>query len=278
MQLNGRFNHVSKSGHALDVVKSAIQKYARRGDALNMFKALTEMDAFSECEIVTQTDTSKIKAIRTNMINRLKIILFEDVSFSQLDLFADVVEKIKKWESGDRTDRKLLYEICVQLATAKKSRMPSYLKNTYANTLNDTDVTKTKFENACLLKHKPCEYDNNFSFLYSEDESTVKELLTRYVQTSRFNYLAPLVEFSLKEWTRMKPSVRKGDRLLFLIVPFLWIWHKIKFTMKPIVVTLRDAVDNDVTDELITEIYADTNVKFDDYVYDIHTKEGKKEV
>ena len=67
---------------------------------LELFKI--EMDAF---KVYDGSDNVTIqraaKAIRTNMINRLKVILFEDVSFSQVGAFTTVSEKIKEWEDDD---------------------------------------------------------------------------------------------------------------------------------------------------------------------------------
>ena len=65
------------------------------------------------------------------MINRLKVILFEDVSFSQVGAFTTVCEKIKEWEDDGRKDETTLAEIAAIIAHAKKLRMPSYLRCNY---------------------------------------------------------------------------------------------------------------------------------------------------
>ena len=94
MELSNLFKLVTKSGHSsLDAVKSAIQKYARRGMHKEMHQAVSEMDAFSAFDDSPLPTTQRAaKAIRTNMINRLKVILFEDVSFSQIGAFTTVSE------------------------------------------------------------------------------------------------------------------------------------------------------------------------------------------
>jgi hypothetical protein len=116
-------NIKTESGYPLDIVKNAIQQYARRGMATKMLEAVSEIDGFKIY------DDGRI-----NMINLLKVILFEDVSFSQVGAFTTVCEKIKKWEDDredNSEDEKMLAEIVAIIAHAKKLRMPSYLRINY---------------------------------------------------------------------------------------------------------------------------------------------------
>jgi len=146
MELSNLFKLVTKSGHpSLDAVKSAIQKYARRGMHAEMLQAVSEMDAFKAYDNSDNVTTQRAaKAIRTNMINRLKVILFEDVSFSQVGAFTTVSEKIKEWEDDGRTDEKTLAEIVAIISHAKKLRLPSYLRASYGKG-EDCDLDKKDF-------------------------------------------------------------------------------------------------------------------------------------
>jgi hypothetical protein len=73
--------------------------------ATEMLEAVSEIDAFKDKAYSDSDDVAvqrAAKAVRTNMINRLKVILFEDVSFSQIGAFTTVCEKIKEWEDEGR--------------------------------------------------------------------------------------------------------------------------------------------------------------------------------
>lgn len=64
-------NETSYNGYTLDVLKSAIQKYIRRGKFVKAIYAAFEMDMFALIEA---------EGIRSNLIHRLMIIFMEDVA------------------------------------------------------------------------------------------------------------------------------------------------------------------------------------------------------
>lgn len=84
-------------GYNISVLKSAIQKYARRAEVNKGLWCLVEMDLFSLLEwdgaalnaylrkypkeLVANTQ-SAAKRIRTNMVNRLVVMMSEEVSIS----------------------------------------------------------------------------------------------------------------------------------------------------------------------------------------------------
>ena len=68
--MNATFRkEVSLHGHRLDVLKSSLQKYIRRGCIEGAMYSVAELDLFSEC-VESPRD---VKRIRTNMIHRLMI-------------------------------------------------------------------------------------------------------------------------------------------------------------------------------------------------------------
>jgi len=264
MELSNLFKLVTKSGHpSLDAVKSAIQKYARRGMHAEMLQAVSEMDAFKAYDNSDNVTTQRAaKAIRTNMINRLKVILFEDVSFSQVGAFTTVSEKIKEWEDDGRTDEKTLAEIVAIISHAKKLRLPSYLRASYGKG-EDCDLDKKDFLEGIDNKDIKC-----VEWIYHNDKEALKMLEDR--QFPGKDHILPMIT---AEWKRLKPTKSKAgsnERFIFVVVPWLWIMYD---------EDLREQDGADVTSFSKKEIAAAYNkddVEFEDYVYDEHTKEGKK--
>jgi hypothetical protein len=264
MELSNLFKLVTKSGHpSLDGVKSAIQKYARRGMHTEMLQAVSEMDAFKAYEDSDNVTTQRAaKAIRTNMINRLKLILFEDVSFSQVGAFTAVSEKINEWEDDGRTDEKTLAEIVTIISHAKKLRLPSYLRASYGKG-EDCDLDKKDFLEGIDNKNIKC-----VEWIYHNDEEALKMLEDR--QFPGKEHILPMI---MTEWKRLKPTKSKAgsnERFNFVVVPWLWIMYD------------EDLGEQDGADAIsfskkeITKAYDKNDVEFEDYVYDKHTKEGKK--
>jgi hypothetical protein len=255
MELKTIFTHVTKSKHTLDVVKSAMQKYARRGDAQIMFTAVTEMDVFKTLGV----NNPKVKAIRTNMINRLKIILFEDVSFSQLSTFVNVINMITAWEA-DRSNSELLMKICCEISGAKKLRMPSHLRNAYGHGLS----TATKEDFLAMLENGS--HTEAFGWMYNNEQEAV-DLLSTW--KFAFDEVEEAVKFAIAGWKRTKKSAKPSERLAYLVVPFLWILHNIEET--PSAYTQPKYIKN------YEKVYETTNVTFEEFVYDMHTRIGKKD-
>ena len=263
MELSNLFKLVTKSGHpSLDAVKSAIQKYARRGMHAEMLQAVSEMDAFKAYDNSDKVITQRTaKAIRTNMINHLKVILFEDVSFSQVGAFITVSEKIKEWEDDGRTDEKTLAEIVTIISHAKKFKMPSYLRVSYGN--NNCDLDKKDFLEGIDNKDIKC-----VEWIYHNDKEALKMLGDR--QFPGKEHILPIIT---AEWKRLKPTKSKAgsnERFIFVVVPWLWIMYDEDLSE-------QDGADAASFSKKEIEVaYEKYDVQFEDYVYDKNTKEGRK--
>lgn len=261
MELSNIFKLVTKSGHpSLDAVKSAIQKYALRGMHTKMLQAVFEMDAFKAYDDSDKVTTQRTaKAIRTNMINHIKVILFEDVSFSQVGAFITVSEKIKEWEDEDRTDEMTLAEIVTIISHAKKLKMPSYLRASYGKD-EDCDLDKKDFLEGIDNKDIKC-----VEWIYHNDEEALKMLGDR--QFPGKEHILPMIT---AEWKRLKPTKSKAGsnkRFFFVVVPWLWIMYDDDLTE-------HDGADAASFNKKEIEVaYEKYDVKFEDYVYDKHTKE-----
>ena len=263
MELKSLFNLKTKSGFSsIDAVKSAMQKYARRGMQVEMLQAVYEMDAFSKFDESDDINVQRaVKAIRTNMINRIKVILFEDVSFSQIGAFISVINKIKKWEDEGRTDRNTLAEIVSIISNAKKLRLPNFLQDRYGKD-EDSVMTKKCFTNGIDNKKINCvEW-----IFHNEEESLI--LLEDYKFPGK-KLILPMI---VAEWKRMKPTKSKmgsDDRHFFIVVPWLWIMYADSLKESDGIHTSSFSKDE------IAAAYDKNDIQFHDYVYDKHTKEGK---
>ena len=244
MEINGRFSIKTINGHTPDECKSAMQKYARRGDASKMFYAVQQLNSLCGYNKEDRNSVLRlIKATRTNMINRLSVILFEDVSYRSMETFETVCDLIDLWkrertEDIDNDGREILKQICYEISTAKKARQPSFLRNYYSQ---QTD---------CALKEDFIA-QKSFAWLY-QNELEAHEWLSR-IKPNR------VISFALSEWKRLQKSKKESDRFVFLVVPVLWLWHGWDE---------QEKIEHSEIQELVLE-------KFDDFVYDMHTRKGK---
>jgi hypothetical protein len=72
-QLSTTFRHqVSWNGYPLDLVKSGLQKYIRRGETAKALYCAGEIDLFKTAE-------KEGEVVRTNLLNRFLVIYMEDV-------------------------------------------------------------------------------------------------------------------------------------------------------------------------------------------------------
>ena len=113
------------------VIKSAIQKYIRRGDTQNSYYYIVLGYLFS------LSDNKRASGLITNLINRLRVISLEDVGISNYNIIPIVNELLFKFysiESGINhwvSKCKKLLLIAKNLSKSKKIRIYSWLKALY---------------------------------------------------------------------------------------------------------------------------------------------------
>ena len=113
------FNCKSFFGYKLDVVKSGIQKYLRRRELEKMIWNVVEMDLFSRLE-----DKSAI-GIRSNLMNRLIVMLDEELCFCDWVSFLKCSRLLEEWNKNGRKDQKNLIVICKILVKSEMLRLAS---------------------------------------------------------------------------------------------------------------------------------------------------------
>lgn len=181
--LYARFR-VEKSFHGYhpSVLKSGIQKYARRGETEKGLWCLVEMDLFSllewdspkleaylekhKTEKKTKTQRSA-RRIRTNMVNRLIVMMTEEINISAWWLPLTVFDLYQKWVENrdDISSRKYLIDMYMHLTSQKKIRLISDIKSVF---LLPPDYVKPNKMNDLIKIHSHIQ--NNYPQIYQKQD------------------------------------------------------------------------------------------------------------
>ena len=119
-------NSVSYYGHPLDILKSAVQKYLRRREFDKMIWVVAEIYIFTI--FPAQNSKFLVKSIITNLINRIIIMLDEELLFSECEKYLLIREYIDDFENSERLDFSCLYKICKIMTKAKMIRRNEDIK------------------------------------------------------------------------------------------------------------------------------------------------------
>lgn len=127
-QLSTTFRHqVSWNGYPLDLVKSGLQKYIRRGETEKALYCAGEIDLFKTAE-------KEGEVIRTNLLNRFLVIYMEDVENLSIlhrvhTLTNQLYEERKKTERRSTVDEeRWMSELIVLLCQSTKARICSHIR------------------------------------------------------------------------------------------------------------------------------------------------------
>jgi hypothetical protein len=135
-------------GYHPSVLKSGIQKYARRSVLVKGLWCLVDMDSFSllewdgpELDVYlskypeeTRVNTiASAKRIRTNMVNRLVVMMSEEINISAWWMPSKILDLYGKWTAnrGRASSRKYLVEMYLYLTSQKMIRLISDLHAVY---------------------------------------------------------------------------------------------------------------------------------------------------
>ena len=116
------FNNCSEHGYSANILKSGICKYFRRGEAEKFTWCIMEMSLFH--------DHPKGAGLITNLINRLKILLMEDLSLGEVYIIGEGNRILDEYDK-DRSKRHLLLDFCDLVMKGKRNRITSYVNNWY---------------------------------------------------------------------------------------------------------------------------------------------------
>ena len=111
---------ISYYGYPLDLLKSAVQKYLRRREFDKMIWTVAEIYIFQL--FPEKKAIFPIRNIMTNLLNRIIIMLDEEMVFTECTKYLLVRHYIDDFEKTNRSDFSCLYKICKILTTSKMIR------------------------------------------------------------------------------------------------------------------------------------------------------------
>lgn len=172
-------------GYDPSVLKSGVQKYARRAELDKGLWCLIEMDLFSKLEWngsalyaflrrypkeVRTNTKGQAQRLRTNLINRLVVMMSEEISISAWWMPLKVSELYRKWVNnrGNTTSRKYLIDLYLYLTSQKMIRLISDVHAVYQL----LEYAKPKKISGIELKHIQKKIELKYPHLY-KDQGTV---------------------------------------------------------------------------------------------------------
>lgn len=191
------FNNSSFYGLKSSVLKSGICKYCRRG----------EKEKFKWCviEMLLFVYHNKGNMLVTNLLNRLKILLVEEISFSEIDRLYLSINKLEEFEKSGRKDFSKIIDFCDIVGECKRGRNISYLKCWWKYNKENIELDDITLDK--VLKFKK-EGDSDYLL-------KLGELLIRYIDEKDERFLS--IYFDMLEIKECgKRYKRKGGGYLFM--------------------------------------------------------------
>ncbi len=141
------FNNLSEHGYKANALKSGICKYMRRGEAEKMKWCVMELARFQE------HPNPKANGLITNLVNRLKILLMEEISPNEIGIVSQGIALLDEYDA-DRDKRHLLLEFCDLVSLAKRSRTVSYMGSWWRHKSCEMVLEKTTIEKCETYRKK----------------------------------------------------------------------------------------------------------------------------
>ena len=126
MIFNTCFNNQSYHGYKSSALKSGICKYARRSEDEKLEWCVMELARFQD--IVPEN--TRAKAIISNLISRLRILLMEDIHPLEAERCSVCIDILERYDQN-RENRSLLRSFCEVLKGCKRGRITSYHNKWY---------------------------------------------------------------------------------------------------------------------------------------------------
>ncbi len=297
------FSSVSFNGYKLDILKSAVQKYLRRREFHKMVWCVGEIYLF---QVYAKSDVEKraTKGIISNLINRLIIMLDEEMLFAECEKYLLVRRYMEDFEKSDRGNFECLFKICDIMCGARMIRRNSDIRGYWsprnkALKIDDGDSTdeyyfekfKEKFEendSECFIWMFKIFYRGAegevVRYRRKENIYMIWEYLFSRENIKNNEVLRRCLEYRLKEFYKKN----RGERFIFLTAAIDIAMYKGKNIKKDwfdCSKKVKFDINNLVKEE--DEKFADVNIiesvyekwgkmEIDDYAIDMHTSAGRK--
>ena len=297
------FNIYNKSyyGYKIDVLKSALQKYLRRKELDKMIWVMVELYMFKFAD-------EKGNAVLSNMLNRVKIFLDEEMCFDDWERYLKVMKLIEVFDKNDRKELNILIEICKILVDCNMLRLNSDVKCYYKicvdkynysicdSIVNSKRITKYlkkedneksidlfgRFVDLFEKGEEDCCY-YAVKLMVEEEENNMKggtrfrrkgcsymvwEYLIDKCYSKNNDNLMMVIHYKLKEYYK-----KRGERVLFMIASIYMLlkYDELDWDKK------IDFNKYKVTEEEVKKIVGDREkLVIDSYCIDMHCSQGRK--
>ena len=121
------FSSISYYGYKLDILKSGVQKYLRRREFDKMIWCVAEIYLFQVLQ-TTEQHKKATKGIISNLLNRLIVMMDEEMLFAECDTYLMIRRYMEIFEKGKRGDFSMLFKICHLLCKSRMLRRNSDIR------------------------------------------------------------------------------------------------------------------------------------------------------
>ena len=290
MQFRTVLNSISHAEISVDVLKSALQKYLRRGEVEKMIWCMEELYLFG---VLGKNEKEKKigNAIVSNLINRMIVMMDEEMLFIEIERYLLMREYLDKFEKGKRKDLIYLRVICEILLESRLCRRNSYGRSYWCHRL-EGGAMEEKNDEEYFKNFKDCfekgeeewamwmfkilnngKWDGKKRFRRSENIYMIWEYLFGLEKVNKNEKLKKVLEYKLHEFFKKD----RKERFIFLYscvdicMYFEGEWKNIREKYDRIISLGKDLYDLDELD-----LEDRKKIELDDYIFDMHTFKGKK--
>ena len=296
-QLSTTFRHqVSWNGYPLDLVKSGLQKYIRRGETEKALYCAGEIDLFKTAE-------KEGEGVRTNLLNRFLVIYMEDVENLSIihrvhTLTNQLYEERKKTDKRSAADEeRWISELVTLLCHSTKARICSHIRAIFNPTYHTSammaaypsirvlwdEIAENEAERVAKSQQKLAYHSNRFAHYlqkknilavyYAFQIAQSEEVLEKRILGSAkpvwflFNLLSqvsPVTTITMS-WYKNHLKGMKEEFMCWLVPLISYLDYLPKGTIPVIEAYPMNWDKNRAGDVLV----------MDDYVVDRHTKMGR---
>ena len=307
------FSSISFAGYKLDILKSALQKYLRRREEEKMLWCLGEIYLFKALA-TTDKERKAAKGIISNMLNRLIIMMDEEMLFAEVGKYMKCMEWIKEFDEGGRDNFKLLVKVCKTMLGARMLRLNSDIYSYWWRGAGVHKVVKVpglgweEFLYTPVEVHQECqeilkdedgncwgyEYENLLMFItaFRAGHSSCyywalamfhcdKKGTRRFFRRTDSVYI--IWEYLFKvagDNEKLRKCLELKLEQFFVKTrheQHIWLSSAISILLHKDKLDFEEDWDIDVSDEEVLEIFRDrTSLKIDDYAIDMHCSAGRK--
>ena len=304
------FSSISHHGYKLDILKSAMQKYLRRKEKVKMIWCVAEIYLF---QVFAKSEQEKkaTKGIVTNMLNRLIIMMDEELLFADVRKYIILRRLMEKFEGDNRNNFIYLYKICDILVNARILRLNSDIRAFWDYRFrHDGQVYKNddlkNIDDEASFKNFVEEFNNESPGCYyymfkifnggretpgvkwfkSKKENIYKiwnYLFNRKVVKENW-MLRKNLEYKLGEFHKKK----RGERFMWLSSAIMLIWNAKKLGLDKYMTEMEGKLilkkelkqlmpeNKEEEEEIIRRVFKDrVKLEIDDYCIDQHCSQGR---